>query len=136
MWTIALALAALAATGAEPAEPPLSAAQKAVVAKVISGLKSPEERSMASGWSNAKKVAEFICRPAALPALKKQVPDADKVFLGTDSPATLTLVSKRSLTGVGQVRSGAAWRDFTFTCALMPSSGKVAGFTAVLKAPA
>ena len=136
MWTIALALAALAATGAEPAEPPLSAAQKAVVAKVISGLKSPEERSMASGWSNAKKVAEFICRPAALPALKKQVPDADKVFLGTDNPATLTLVSKRSLTGVGQVRSGAAWRDFTFTCALMPSSGKVAGFTAVLKAPA
>ena len=135
MWTIALALAALAATGAEPAEPPLSAAQKAVVAKVISGLKSPEERSMASGWSNAKKVAEFICRPAALPALKKQVPDADKVFLGTDNPATLTLVSKRSLTGVGQVRSGAAWRDFTFTCALTPSSGKVAGFTAVLKAP-
>jgi len=136
MWTIALALAALAATGTEPAEPPLSAAQKAVVAKVISGLKTPEERSMASGWSNAKKVAEFICRPAALPALKKQAPDADKVFLGTDDPTTLTLVSKRSLTGVGQVRTGAAWRDFTFTCALMPSSGKVAGFTAVLKAPA
>ena len=133
MWTIALALAALAATGAEPAEPPLSPAQKAVVAKVISGLKSPEERSMASGWSNAKKVAEVICRPAALPALKKQVPNADRVFLGTDDPKTLTLVSTRSLTGAGQVRSGSAWRDFTFTCALMPSSGKVAGFTAVLK---
>mgnify|MGYP001058147566 CR=1 FL=1 len=133
MWTIALAMTIATATAPEPAEPPLSAAQKAVVARVIAGLKTPEERSLAKGWSNAKKVAEFICRPAALPALRKQTPDADRVFLGTDNPTTLTLVSKRSLTGVGQVRTGSAWRDFTFTCALMPSSGKVAGFTAVLK---
>ena len=133
MLAAALALAMAGAAPATPAEPPLSPAQKAVVEKVISRLKSPEERNLASGWSNAKKVAEFICRPAALPSLRRQAPGADKVFLGTDDPTTLTLVSKRSLTGVGQVRSGAAWRDFTFTCALTPSSGKVAGFTAVLK---
>ena len=133
MLAVALALAMAGTAPATPAEPPLSPAQKAVVEKVISRLKSPEERNLASGWSNAKKVAEFICRPAALPALRRQSPGADKVFLGTDDPTTLTLVSKRSLTGVGQVRSGSAWRDFTFTCALMPSSGKVAGFTAVLK---
>ncbi|WP_312160285.1 hypothetical protein [Phenylobacterium sp.] len=116
-----------------PAEPALSRAQNAAIAKSIAALKTPEERHLAAGWNNAKKVAEVICRPAALPALKKQVPNADRVFLGSDDPTTLTLVSVRSLTGVGQVRSGSTWRDFTFTCALMPSSGKVAGFTAVLK---
>lgn len=136
MWTLVIVLAIAAAPAGEAAEPALSPAQKAIVAKSIAALKSPEERSLAGHWSNAKKVAEMICRPAALPALKKQVPGADKVFLGTDDPTTLTLVSKRSLTGVGQVRSGAGWRDFTFTCALTPSSGKVAGFTAVLKPPA
>lgn len=114
-------------------EPALSRAQNATIARSIAALKTPEERHLATNWNNAKKVAEVICRPAALPALKKQVPTADKVFLGTDDPKTLTLVSVRSLTGVGQVRSGSSWRDFTFTCALMPSSGKVAGFTAVLK---
>lgn len=114
-------------------EPELSRAQNIAIAKSIAALKTPEERRLANKWSNTKKVAEVICRPAALPALKKQVPNADRVFLGTDDPKTLTLVSTRSLTGAGQVRSGSAWRDFTFTCALMPSSGKVAGFTAVLK---
>ncbi|WP_374532970.1 hypothetical protein [Phenylobacterium sp.] len=133
MLAAALALAMAGAAPATPAEPSLSPAQKAVVEKVISRLKTPEERNLASGWSNAKKVAEFICRPAALPSLRRQAPGADKVFLGADDPTTLTLVSKRSLIGVGQVRSGATWRDFTFTCALTPSSGKVAGFTAVLK---
>lgn len=133
----AKAAPAIPAVPAPPAalgrEPELSRAQNTAIAKSIAALKTPEERRLASGWSNAKKVAEVICRPAALPALKKQVPNADRVFLGTDDPKTLTLVSTRSLTGAGQVRSGSAWRDFTFTCALMPSSGKVAGFTAVLK---
>ena len=133
----AKAAPAIPAVPAPPAalgrEPELSRAQNTAITKSIAALKTPEERRLASGWSNAKKVAEVICRPAALPALKKQVPNADRVFLGTDDPKTLTLVSTRSLTGAGQVRSGSAWRDFTFTCALMPSSGKVAGFTAVLK---
>lgn len=115
------------------AEPALSAAQSAAVAKSISALKHPEERQLASGWSNAKKVAEVICRPAALPALKKQVPSADRVFLGTDDPATLTLASNASLTGTGQVRAAAGWRDFTFTCKLDPKTGKAAGFKAVLQ---
>lgn len=115
------------------AEPALSAAQSAAVAKSISALKHPEERQLASSWSNAKKVAEVICRPAALPALKKQVPGADRVFLGTDDPATLTLASNESLTGTGQVRAAAGWRDFAFTCKLDPKTGKAAGFKAVLQ---
>lgn len=133
MLVAILALVLPGAVAAGPAEPSLSPAQKVVVEGAISRLKSPEERNLANGWSNAKKVAEFICRPAALPVLKRRAPGADKVFLGTDQPATLTLVSQRSLTGVGQARTGAVWRDFTFSCALTPSSGRVAGFTAVLK---
>jgi hypothetical protein len=115
------------------ASPALSAAQSAVVAKSISALKHPEERRLASGWSNAKKVAEMICRPAALPALQKQVPGADRVFLGTDDPATRALASNEILTGTGQVRAAAGWRDFTFTCKLDPETGKAAGFKAVLQ---
>ncbi|MET3525910.1 hypothetical protein [Phenylobacterium koreense] len=132
---IALLMSAAATAPAPPpaAEPALSPAQNAKISQAIAALKRPEERSLASGWSNAKKVAEVICRPAALPSLRRQIPEADRVFLGTSDPATLTLVSARSLTGSGSVRSGEKWRDFTFTCALTPSSGKVAGFTAVLK---
>lgn len=132
---IALLMSAAATAPAPPAatEPALSPAQNTKVSQAIAALKTPEERHLASGWSNAKKVAEVICRPAALPSLRRQVPDADRVFLGTEDPSTLTLVSTRSLTGSGTVRAGAKWRDFTFTCALTPSSGKVAGFTAVLK---
>jgi hypothetical protein len=130
---VVMSAAATAPTSAPAAEPALSPAQSAKIARAIAALRTPEERSLASGWSNAKKVAEIICRPAALPALRKHAPDADRVFLGTDDPTTLTLVSTRSLTGVGTMRSGAKWKDFTFTCALTPSSGKVAGFTAVLK---
>ncbi len=135
MPILALALLMAATAVAPAAEPALSPAQNATIARAIAALKTPEERGLASSWSNAKKVAELICRPAALPALRKHAPDADRVFLGTDDPTTLTLVSTRSLTGSGTVRSGNGWKDFTFTCALTPSSGKVAGFTAVMKPP-
>ena len=133
MVAAAVVLALVSVAGAPAVEPAFSPAQQAVVAKAAARLKSPAERQMVAGWSNAKKAAEMICRPAALPALKKQVPGADRVFLGTNDPATLTLVSNRSLIGIGQVRAGAGWRDFTFTCQLDPRSGLASGFKAVLK---
>ena len=118
------------AQAAAPREPALSAAQSKVVSRSISELKLPEERRLASDWSNAKKVAEVICRPAALEALKKQIPGADRVFLGTSDPTTLTLLSNKSLVGAGQVRSGADWTEFSFTCQLDPQTGKARSFTA------
>ena len=125
-----LVISPLTAQSATPGEPALSAAQSKAVAKSIAALKRPEERQLASGWSNAKKVAEIICRPAALRTLKKQIPGADRVFLGTNDPATLTLVSNKSLVGTGQVRSGANWTEFSFACQLDPRSGKARSFTA------
>lgn len=127
-----LVISPLTAQSATLGEPALSAAQTKVVAKSIAALKLPEERQLASGWSNAKKVAEVICRPAALRALKKQVSGADRVFLGTNDPATLTLVSNKSLVGTGQVRSGADWTEFSFACQLDPRTGKARSFTAKL----
>ena len=132
-WVFGAATLLALSSACAQAEPALSQAQSAAVAKSIADLKYPEDRRIASGWSAAKKVAEVICRPAALPALQKQVPGADRVFLGTDDPVTLTLASNESLTGIGQVRAEAGWRDFTFTCTLDPKTGKAAGFQAVLK---
>jgi hypothetical protein len=112
----------------------LSAEQQNVISHSISELKAEEERSLADGWPDAKKVAEFICRPLALDELKRSLPDADRVFLGTDDPATLKLESNERLTGSGQVRVGHGWEAFTFACSLDPESGEAKSFEVILAA--
>ena len=114
------------------ADPDLSAAETAAVNRQIATLKSPVDRHMANGWSNAKKVSELICRPAALAVLKKQTPGVDRVFLGTDDPKTLTLETSSRLTGSGQFRSPQGWTDFTFTCNINPDTAKVTAFQPAL----
>ncbi len=116
-------------------EPDLSAAETTVVNQQIATLKASGDRRMARGWSNAKKVAELICRPAALPVLKKQTPGVDRVFLGTDDPQTLTLESDSRLTGTGQFRTVQGWTDFTFTCEVNAETGKVTAFQPVFSKP-
>src|SRR6185437_10370083 len=130
--TLLLALGPLA-LAADHGEPALSAAQKAAVSRQIATLKSSTDRSTAQGWSNAKKVAELICRPAALTILRKQIRGADRVFLGTGSPESLTLESNRRLTGDGEVRTPQGWQNFTFTCELNPATGKITDFQTVPK---
>ena len=98
----------------------------------IATLHSSVDRSVANGWSNAKKVAELICRPAALPVLKKQIPGTDRVFLGTDDPKTLNLESNAKLTGTGSARNPKGWQDFTFTCEINPETGKATSFVPTL----
>lgn len=116
---------------ADPLEAALSPAEAAVISRQITALKSSTDRNIAMKWSNAKKVAELICRPAALPILKKQIKGADRVFLGTDAPQTLILESDRRLAGSGQVRTPQGWQDFTFTCDVNPATGKAIGFQIV-----
>lgn len=116
---------------AQTAEPALSPAETAGVNRQIATLKSAGERKMAQEWSNAKKVGEFLCRPAALSILKKQLRGVDKVFLGTDAPNSLTLVNDEQLTGTGQYRDPQGWRYFTFTCDINPATGKVTAFQTV-----
>ncbi|HZY63216.1 MAG TPA: DUF930 domain-containing protein [Edaphobacter sp.] len=76
-------------------------------------------------------MAEMICRPAALTAFKKQDKTADRVFLGTDDPATLTLESNTHLSGSGEVRTSKGWKDFKFTCKVSAETGKVTSFQPV-----
>ena len=117
-------------------EPDLSAAETTAVNRQIATLKAAGDRHMAEGWSNTKKVAELLCRPAALRILKKQDAGVDRVFLGTDDPKTLTLESNSRLTGSGEFRNPKGWTDFTFTCDLNPDTGKVTAFQPALsKAP-
>ncbi|MEO6815838.1 MAG: hypothetical protein ABI177_03995 [Edaphobacter sp.] len=116
---------------ADHSDSALSPAQSAVVSRQIATLKSSADRNVAQEWSDAKKVAELICRPAALSILKRQIKGADRVFLGTEAPQSLTLDSNRRLTGSGQVRTPHGWKDFTFTCNLNQVTGKVIGFKTV-----
>ncbi|MDW5266521.1 MULTISPECIES: hypothetical protein [Acidobacteriaceae] len=116
---------------ADHLETTLSPAETAVISRQITTLKSSTDRNVATGWSNAKKVAELICRPAALPILKRKIKGADRVFLGTDAPQTLILENNRRLTGSGQVRTPQGWQDFTFTCNLNPATGKAIDFQIV-----
>jgi hypothetical protein len=118
--------------GAASDAPHLSSAQAAIIAKQTAKLKYPQERGLVSQWSDAKKAAEFICRPLAASVLKRRLRTADRVFLGTENPKTLRLVSNRRLEGSGQVRSGDQWRTFTFYCVLDPQTGKAVSFAANL----
>jgi hypothetical protein len=119
------------AQAAPQPEPQLSPSQTAIINQKIATLGTAGERNMAQSWSNAKKVGEMICRPAALSTLKKKNSAIDWVFLGTSDPATLTLESDQRLTGTGQYRIGYNWTNFTFTCDLDPKTGKVTGFQIV-----
>jgi hypothetical protein len=123
-------LIVLGVVAAQAAEPVLSAAEKANIARQIAAMKGPADRHVAEGWTNAKKVAEYLCRPLALPELKKQEKGADRVFLGTDAPETLTLESNQRLVGTGTFRYPAGWKDFKFSCELSPAMGKATAFAA------
>ncbi len=127
--------AEFAGQAASQSEPALSPAETAAVARQIATLHSSVDRSVANGWSNAKKVAETICRPAAVAALKKQIPGTDRVFLGTDDPKTLDLESNAKLSGTGSARNPKGWQDFTFTCEINPETGKATSFTPTLAPP-
>ncbi|CAD6107533.1 Uncharacterised protein [Escherichia coli] len=86
-------------------------------------------QSIRAEWTEAHKVAEFLCRPVALNMLRKMHPEVDKVFLGDGKNGGLTLHSSSQLTGTGQYRTrGINWVPFNFRCLLSPSTGAVTGF--------
>jgi hypothetical protein len=122
---IALASVAQAANNQEPA---LSAAERHIVARGIATLKAPADRTLAANWSNAKKVAEWICRPAALPVVRRQDQRAGRVVLGTDDLKSLTLETNGRLTGSGLFRTVHGWTDFNFACEVNPETAKVTNF--------
>lgn len=119
------------ASAATPDIAHLSPVQLSIVAREIAKLRYPAERALASKWTDAKKAAEFICRPLATKALKRRFKQADRIFLGTDDPNTLHLISSSRLEGSGQVRTINGWQTFTFTCGLSPRTGKAVTFETI-----
>ncbi|SFO08537.1 hypothetical protein [Xenorhabdus japonica] len=83
--------------------------------------------SMVKDWSDAKKVAEFICRPFALPIIKQHYRDADTVFLGDVSPDSIRLEHPSELVGLGMYRTDDGWHDIRFSCKL-DATGKAKSF--------
>ncbi|WP_233420658.1 hypothetical protein [Xenorhabdus nematophila] len=79
-------------------------------------------------WSETKKVAEFICRPFALPVIQKHHKDADKVFLGDVSPDSIKLTDSSELIGLGMYRTDQGWNDIQFSCKL-DATGRAQSFT-------
>jgi hypothetical protein len=118
-------------TAAQPAEAVLSPAENSAIDQQIAALHSAADRALAREWTNARKVAEVLCRPAATAVLRKQIPGTDRFFLGTDDPKTLTLESSEKLSGTGTARTPKGWQDFTFTCKLDSATAKVTSFTPV-----
>lgn len=125
--TLILMFATTIAHAQAPA--PLSRAQQQRIAHAVQSLKSPAERRLAMRWSDAKQVAEWLCRPAAYRELQKAYPGTERVFLGLGGKHDLRLVGNRELTGVGEARTADGWKTFSFTCELDPRSGNVVQFT-------
>lgn len=123
---------ASAQDGTDPGRSVLSYRQQQVIRTEFSKIQSPSERQMAMDWSDAKKVAETMCRPFALRYFKKQYRDADKVFLGNAQSDSLKLEGNELLTGEGQVRATGSWHYFRFSCQLNPRNGRAFSFNAVM----
>lgn len=130
-------LASLVAMAAYPAYPafaqdssPLTDSQRQALDRAIGTLRTPADRNVASQWSDAKKVAEVMCRPLALQELKRTDAKVDRVFLGDDTPQSLSLKGNTVLEGSGQARGRTGWRNFTFTCALDPETARARSFEA------
>lgn len=106
----------------------LSPAQQRSIAEAIGRLHGVADRDVASQWSDAKKVAEVMCRPLALQRLRQTDRAIDRVFLGDTNPQSLSLAGNTLLQGTGQARSGNAWKTFSFACKLDPASGRASTF--------
>lgn len=130
-------LATLFAMAAYPAvaqdSSPLTDSQRQALDRAIGTLRTPADRNVASRWSDAKKVAEVMCRPLALQELKRTDAKVDRVFLGDDTPQSLSLKGNTVLEGSGQARGRTGWRNFTFACALDAQTARAKSFEATFE---
>ncbi|EBC1602732.1 TPA: hypothetical protein G8L55_004537 [Salmonella enterica] len=80
-------------------------------------------------WSDAHRVAGFLCRLQSLKPCGNKNKKADKVFLGNGKNGGLNLQPATILTGAGQCRTdGTVWKIFSFSCELSPVTGGVTNF--------
>ncbi|MDE9495796.1 hypothetical protein KKJ09_19980 [Xenorhabdus bovienii] len=58
---------------------------------------------------------------------KSAAKEADKVFLGDESPNSIRLIDSR-LIGTGMYRQGFSWKNIRFSCELDPKTGEARSF--------
>lgn len=92
-------------------------------------VKGKDDRNFVyTNWTEAQRVAEFICRPLALKELQKRYTDVDKVIFDQGKHNMQRLISPALLTGNGQYRRGINWTTFHFACELSVKTGEAMGF--------
>lgn len=118
------------------AETPLNSVQTKYLNHVIhSQLNNQADRDYVNNnWTQAQRVAEFICRPLAQKEISRQYAGVDKVILDQGKENTQHLSSERLLTGNGQYRTGNTWTPFLFECEISAQTGKAVKFRILDKA--
>jgi hypothetical protein len=116
----------------------LSAAQHQVIRRLMAVLPDNGDQGMAWQWHDARQVAVWLCRPALMPAIRRQAgyQTADQLYvsLGSDD---LWLQGSVRLTGQGQVHTTErGWQRFDFHCELDPERGGVKAVTVLPGRPA
>ncbi|HBC1286563.1 TPA: hypothetical protein ACGJPB_003365 [Escherichia coli] len=92
-------------------------------------VKGKDDRNFVyTNWTEAQRVAEFICRPLALKELQKRYTDVDKVIFDQGKHNMQRLISPALLTGNGQYRRGINWTTFHFACELSVKTGEAMAF--------
>ncbi|EHM1373180.1 hypothetical protein KFS96_004016 [Salmonella enterica] len=108
----------------------LNRAQSAYLSNLInSQLKNQDDRHyIFDHWSEAQRVAEFICAPLAKNLIKQRFPDVDKIILDQGPDNKQKLISSTLLAGNGQYRVGNTWTPFSYECELSDQTGKATKF--------
>ncbi|ECI4646614.1 hypothetical protein ID80_004776 [Salmonella enterica subsp. enterica serovar Ball] len=108
----------------------LTQEQSTLLKKLIDNrLKKPAEKKFVNNeWTEAQRVAEFICRPLAEKVVKNHFPAADKILFDQGHNNRHHLVSATLLEGNGQYRTGNNWVPFYYQCELSAKTGEALEF--------
>lgn len=92
-------------------------------------LRSQSDRDYVSTyWTEAQRVAEFICRPLAQRFIEQAFTGVDKVILDQGPKNTQHLRSSTRLTGNGEYRTGNDWTPFHYECVISGQTGEALEF--------
>lgn len=92
-------------------------------------LRTQSERDYVNkSWTEAQRVAEFICRPLAQHFIQQKFAGVDKVILDQGPKNTQHLMSANLLAGNGQYRIGNDWTPFHYECGISEQTGESLDF--------
>ncbi|HGG3697412.1 TPA: hypothetical protein ACJF0N_001409 [Salmonella enterica subsp. enterica serovar Java] len=98
--------------------------------RLIAAIPDEFSRQIVRKWSVATQIAEFQCRPVALPVISRYWREDDPVdqVIMLKGKGDLFLINNRYLSGRGQMRTVSGWHDFSYQCELDPLTGRISRF--------